>query len=244
MAPRAERSCRQWKGSMSAFNISISVCCDDSTHSYVPLHRWKAKQQLTVVMRTTISSAHNQVLSPVQFTVEYVSSNWRRHSKISPHTYSNIHCATHCSQDGILVKLHSTVYILNLKLAECWLVIKNDKYNTGPELCWKKYSIKAARTTLVDLQFIIFPTDTYIAPEIVEIYYWNLIVSVLLYMHTSVLFSCIFGVFAYVNMISKMWTRLFWLRNWDEPAGEAAGCKRLILVPRKGTQLELPKRFW
>lgn len=67
-------------------SISILVCGADSTHSYVPLHQWKAKQQLTAVMRTTISFTHNQVLSPAQITAEHMSSRWRRRSKISPHT--------------------------------------------------------------------------------------------------------------------------------------------------------------
>lgn len=81
-------------------SISILVCGADSTHSNVPLHQWKAKQQLTAVMRTTISFTHNQVLSPAQITAEHMSSRWRRRSKISPHTYH----PSHRSQDGTLAK--------------------------------------------------------------------------------------------------------------------------------------------
>lgn len=98
------------KGSISAF-LSLAYHCTvlNLTHSYVPLHQWKTKQQLTAVMRTTISSAHNQVLSPVQLTVEYISSYWIQEDtlKLAPQTCHSLwytlftrwyHCGVRCEE--------------------------------------------------------------------------------------------------------------------------------------------------
>lgn len=121
-------------------------CGDDSTHSYVPLHQWKAKQQLTAVMRTTISSTHNQVLSPVQVTVEYISPHWKKRSKISPHT-------CHSSCYTLFTRWYSgdvTVHTDNkVLLATCRLVlgVEKDGYTRGTELFGQ--NIEVAKITLV-----------------------------------------------------------------------------------------------
>lgn len=78
------------------FSISISVHSVDLTHSYVPLHQWKTKQQLTVVMRTTISlhSHSSHFPSPVQFTVEYISSYWTQEDTLNLALTHAIHSGT------------------------------------------------------------------------------------------------------------------------------------------------------
>lgn len=81
------------RGSIRAFSISISAHSVDSTHSCVPLHQWNAKQQLTAVMRTTISSAHNQVFLPsaIHCGVHKLLLN-TEDTKISPHTCHSLRC--------------------------------------------------------------------------------------------------------------------------------------------------------
>lgn len=143
-------------------SISILVRGADSTHSYVPLHQWKAKQQLTAVMRTTISFAHNQVLSLAQITAEHMSSRWRRHSKISPHTCHPSHYAPFTRWYSCEVSVDASnkgkhdVNVFTLKwLLECGRIIGNEEFPSGPTWFGKR-KFRDAGNALVDLRFIIF----------------------------------------------------------------------------------------